>query len=29
MHITHLPTKGDEEGIRNLGINLTTSSEIA
>ena len=28
MHTTHLPTKGDEEGIRNLKINLTTDSEL-
>ncbi len=23
MHITHLPTPGDEEGLRRLGVNLT------
>lgn len=28
MHTTHLPSKGDEEGIRNLGINLTTDAEL-
>lgn len=28
MHTTHLPTKGDESGIRDLGINLTTDAEI-
>lgn len=28
MHTTHLPSKGDEVGIRNLGINLTTSAEL-
>lgn len=24
MHMTHMPTPGDEEGIRRLGVNLTT-----
>jgi uncharacterized protein (UPF0371 family) len=28
MHSTHLPTKGDEIGIRDLGINFTTDAEI-
>jgi len=28
MHTTHLPSKGDEDGLRNLGINFTTDSEI-
>jgi len=28
MHTTHLPSRGDEEGIRNLGINLTTDSAL-
>lgn len=28
MHTTHLPTKGDEIGIRDLGINLTTDAEL-
>lgn len=28
MHTTHLPTKGDETGIRDLGINLTTDAEL-
>jgi uncharacterized protein (UPF0371 family) len=28
MHTTHIPTKGDEGGLRDLGINLTTDSEI-
>jgi len=23
MHITHIPTPGDEAGLRKLGINLT------
>jgi len=27
MHTTHLPSKGDEDGLRNLGINITTDSE--
>jgi uncharacterized protein (UPF0371 family) len=24
MHITHIPTRGDEEGLRKLGINVTS-----
>lgn len=28
MHTTHLPTKGDEIGLRELGINLTTDAEL-
>jgi len=24
MHMTHMPSPGDEEGIRRLGVNLTT-----
>ena len=24
MHTTHFPSRGDEEGIRNLGLNMTT-----
>ena len=24
MHISHLPTAGDESGLRKLGINLTS-----
>ena len=28
MHATHLSTKGDETGIRDLGINLTTDAEL-
>ncbi len=24
MHLTHMPTPGDEEGLRRLGVNLTT-----
>ena len=26
MHITHVPSKGDEEGLRKLGINMTTDA---
>ncbi|PIV64683.1 MAG: hypothetical protein COS11_00865, partial [bacterium (Candidatus Ratteibacteria) CG01_land_8_20_14_3_00_40_19] len=26
MHTTHMPSQGDEEGIRELGINLTTDA---
>jgi len=28
MHVTHLTTKGDDEGIRNLGINLTMDADM-
>ncbi len=28
MHTTHLPTKGDEIGLRDLGINVTTDAEF-
>jgi len=28
MHATHLLTKGDESGLRDLGINLTTDAEL-
>jgi len=28
MHTTHLTTKGDEAGLRDLGINLTTDAEL-
>jgi len=28
MHTTHLSTKGDEVGLRDLGINLTTDAEL-
>jgi len=24
MHMTHIPTPGDEAGLRRLGVNLTT-----
>jgi len=29
MHTTHLSTKGDEVGLRDLGINLTTDAELS
>lgn len=29
MHLTHLPTPGDEEGLRRLGIHLTSEPEFA
>ncbi len=29
MHLTHLPTPGDEEGLRRLGVNLTSDPEFA
>jgi len=28
MHVTYIPTKGDDEGIRNLGINLTMDVDM-
>ena len=28
MHTTHLSTKGDENGLRDLGINFTTDAEL-
>lgn len=28
MHTTHLSTKGDENGLRDLGINLTTDAAL-
>jgi len=28
MHTTHLLTRGDENGLRDLGINLTTDAEL-
>lgn len=28
MHTTHLPSKGDETGLRDLGINVTTDAEL-
>ena len=29
MHISHLPTPGDEAGLRKLGINLTCDPKFA
>jgi uncharacterized protein (UPF0371 family) len=29
MHITHLPTPGDEAGLRWLGVNLTSEPNFA
>lgn len=29
MHITHIPTPGDESGIKKLGINLTSDPEFS
>jgi uncharacterized protein (UPF0371 family) len=29
VHLTHLPTPGDEEGLRRLGVNLTSDPEFA
>ena len=29
MHISHLPTPGDEAGLRKLGINLTCDAKFA
>jgi len=28
MHTTHIPAKGDESGLRDLGINVTTDAEF-
>ncbi len=28
MHLTHLPTRGDEEGLRSLGINVTSDANF-
>ena len=28
MHATHLSTKGDEAGLRDLGVNLTSDGEL-
>ncbi|MHB9156126.1 MAG: DUF1846 family C-terminal domain-containing protein, partial [Endomicrobiales bacterium] len=28
MHLTHIPTPGDEAGLRRLGINLTSDSNF-
>ena len=29
VHMTHIPTPGDEAGLRKLGVNLTTDSQFA
>jgi uncharacterized protein (UPF0371 family) len=29
MHLTHVPTPGDEAGLRKLGINLTADTLFA
>jgi uncharacterized protein (UPF0371 family) len=29
VHITHIPTPGDEAGLRRFGINLTTDPEFS
>jgi len=29
MHITHMPTPGDEAGLRQLGVNLTSEPNFA
>ncbi|HQL42039.1 MAG TPA: DUF1846 family protein, partial [Candidatus Omnitrophota bacterium] len=29
MHMTHIPTPGDEAGLRRLGINLTTDPNLS
>jgi uncharacterized protein (UPF0371 family) len=29
MHLTHLPTPGDEAGLRKLGVNLTSDPAFA
>ena len=28
VHITHIPTPGDESGLRRFGINLTTDPNL-
>ena len=28
VHMTHIPTPGDEEGLRKLGVNLTSDSNF-
>jgi uncharacterized protein (UPF0371 family) len=28
MHLTHIPTRGDEEGLRSLGINVTSDANF-
>ncbi len=29
IHITHIPTSGDEKGLRRLGVNLTTDADFS
>ena len=29
IHLTHLPTPGDERGLRRLGVNLTCDPSFA
>jgi uncharacterized protein (UPF0371 family) len=29
MHMTHMPTPGDEAGLRKLGVNLTSDPDFA
>jgi uncharacterized protein (UPF0371 family) len=29
VHMTHIPTPGDEAGLRKLGVNLTSDPEFA
>ena len=28
MHLTHIPTRGDEEGLRSLGVNVTSDANF-
>ncbi|MHC4244443.1 MAG: DUF1846 family C-terminal domain-containing protein, partial [Planctomycetota bacterium] len=29
VHITHIPTTGDEAGLRKLGVNLTSDPDFS
>jgi uncharacterized protein (UPF0371 family) len=29
MHMTHIPTPGDEVGLKRLGVNLTTDGKFS
>ena len=29
VHMTHIPTPGDEAGLRRLGVNLTTDPQFS
>jgi uncharacterized protein (UPF0371 family) len=29
VHMTHMPTPGDEAGLRSLGVNLTTDPNFS